>query len=293
VGTKGRAVSNSFDLGTYNDVASRIADFREKHPDGSLQPLDPTQPYRIETIGGQTFIVYVAACYRTPDDIRPGIGTAQESYPGRTPYTKGSEVQNAETSAWGRAIVAALAADTRKGIASSEDVRNRQAEQEDWEAATPAGRPTPSPRAVALFEAIAAAPTAVELKDAYGAIDPAAKAGEITQQEAGQLVAHVRSRKAEIEKPAEATAAVPNIAMTPARRKALMAALKKADVEDREERLAYLADIIGHPIESSNDLTLEEFAQVMDRLKSYIKSITPPVDVTDPHGLFAAAEART
>jgi hypothetical protein len=41
---------------------------------------------------------------------------------------KNSELQNAETSAWGRAIVACLAADTQK-IATANDVRNRQAEQ--------------------------------------------------------------------------------------------------------------------------------------------------------------------
>jgi hypothetical protein len=37
-------------------------------------------------------------------------------------------LQNAETAAWGRAIVAALAADTRAGIASQQEVRNRRAE---------------------------------------------------------------------------------------------------------------------------------------------------------------------
>jgi hypothetical protein len=120
----------SFSLDGYVDVATRVAEFREKHPEGSLQPADPTQPYRVEKIGEQTFIVYVAAAYRTPDDQRPGIGTAWEEFPGRTPYTKGSELQNAETSAWGRAIMAVLAADARRGIASHEEVRNRQAERE-------------------------------------------------------------------------------------------------------------------------------------------------------------------
>ena len=42
-----------------------------------------------------TMIVYVAAAYRTPDDSRPGIGTAWEVFPGRTPYTAGSELMNA------------------------------------------------------------------------------------------------------------------------------------------------------------------------------------------------------
>jgi hypothetical protein len=118
-------------LDSYNDVPSRIAEFREKHPDGSLQPADLTEPFKVLEIAGQTFIAYTAAAYRTPDDPRPGIGAAYECFPGRTPYTKGSELQNAETSAWGRAIVAALAADTRKGVASMEEVRNRQAERDE------------------------------------------------------------------------------------------------------------------------------------------------------------------
>ena len=92
----------------YIDVAARIATFREQHPGGSLQPADLAKPYSIEQIGDQTFIVVVAAAYRDADDKRPGMGMAYEQFPGRTPYTRGSELQNAETSAWGRAIVAAL-----------------------------------------------------------------------------------------------------------------------------------------------------------------------------------------
>lgn len=119
-------------LGDYVDVPARIAEFRTKHPDGSLQPANPAEPYKVETIGEKTFIVVIAAAYRTPDDARPGIGMAYEQFPGRTPYTRDSELQNAETSAWGRAIVAVLAADTKRSVASQEEVRNRQADRE-WE----------------------------------------------------------------------------------------------------------------------------------------------------------------
>ena len=114
----------------YIDVAARIVEFREKYPDGRLRPADPTVPYRIEKIGEETFIVVVAAAHRDKDDTLPGVGMAYEVFPGKTPYTRGSELQNAETSAWGRAIVAALAADTKRGVASAEEVRNRSAERE-------------------------------------------------------------------------------------------------------------------------------------------------------------------
>lgn len=113
----------------YIDVAARIVEFREKYPNGRLRPMDPAHPYRIEEIAGQVHIVVVAAAHRDENDQLPGVGMAYEVFPGRTPYTRGSELQNAETSAWGRAIVAALAADTKRGVASAEEVRNRREEQ--------------------------------------------------------------------------------------------------------------------------------------------------------------------
>ena len=116
----------------YIDVATRIVEFRDKFPQGSLQQVK----YEFVTVNNKDWIVYTAAAYRTPDDERPGIGTAWEPIPGPTNFTRDSEVQNAETAAWGRAMVAALAVDTKKGIASSEEVRNRQtkstATSKDW-----------------------------------------------------------------------------------------------------------------------------------------------------------------
>ena len=106
----------------YVDVAERLRDFRAKHPEGSIQPADLAKPYWLELIDGQTYLVYAAACYRTATDMRPGIGLAWEPVPGKTSFTRGSELMNAETSAWGRAIVATLAADTKRGVASAQEV---------------------------------------------------------------------------------------------------------------------------------------------------------------------------
>lgn len=113
----------------YKEVPERIADLKVSHPNARLRPVDETRPYWIEAIGDKVFVVYAAACYLDPDDPLPGIGVAWEPFPGRTPYTKDSELMNAETSAWGRAIVAALQSES-KAIASANEVRNRKADQE-------------------------------------------------------------------------------------------------------------------------------------------------------------------
>lgn len=124
-----------FDMSDYIDVAERIRIFREKYPEGSLQPANVAHPFTVVQAGGKDFVAFTAAAYRTPDDPCPGVGTAWEPVPGPTQFTKDSELQNAETAAWGRAIVAALAADT-KHVASADEVRNRQP-QPKWQAAPP------------------------------------------------------------------------------------------------------------------------------------------------------------
>jgi hypothetical protein len=140
----------AYDLSGYVDVAERIRQLREKHPDAVLRPWNPDEPFKIMDIGGREFIIYTAACYRTPDDPMPAIGVAQELAYGKTNFTAGSEVMNAETSAWGRAIVAALAADTQK-IASLEEVRNRKAEQAQPSIQNHPAKGVPAPAVVQQF----------------------------------------------------------------------------------------------------------------------------------------------
>jgi hypothetical protein len=112
-------------LDDYVDVATRIADFRAKHLEGSLRG-----DWRMVQVGDQWYVAYRAEAWRWLTDPAPGVGTAWELVPGRTPYTRGSELQNAETSAWGRAIIACGASDSKRGVASREDVQWRQAERD-------------------------------------------------------------------------------------------------------------------------------------------------------------------
>lgn len=154
-----------FEDNGYIDVATRIAEFREKYPEGSLSRLDPHGniiPVEWREFGiGVTaadkdkplgWVGVTAFAYRSPDDKNPGVGTAYERVPGLTPYTRNSEVQNAETSAWGRAIVAALAADTKVGVASLDEVKIRRAEQEERKAGESLGRKSPAERHVERAE---------------------------------------------------------------------------------------------------------------------------------------------
>lgn len=121
----------------YVDVAERIRMFRDLYPEGSLRPAILKRPFWIEAVPDVgPRLVYVAAAYRHPLDPAPGIGSAWEPLPGKTPYTRDSELMVAETSAWGRAIVAVLAADTKRGVASADEVRARRAPEPERKAWT-------------------------------------------------------------------------------------------------------------------------------------------------------------
>lgn len=115
----------SFDLDGYNSVPERMTEFFKKYPDGRLKQVK----YELMVVEGKTYLAFTAAALRSGDDPEPGTATAWEPVPGKTQFTRDSEMQNAETSAWGRAILAVGAADTRKGIASRDEVQSRREEQ--------------------------------------------------------------------------------------------------------------------------------------------------------------------
>lgn len=116
----------SYNLDGYVDVATRMGEFFTTYPTGSITH----DPARIVTIDQHTFIGVMAYAYRTPDDTRPAVGEAWEPFPGKTPYTRDSEMMNAATSATGRAL-AALGIGLSKSVASADEVRNRQTERTD------------------------------------------------------------------------------------------------------------------------------------------------------------------
>lgn len=103
-------------LGDYVEVKDRVAEFFQRFPEGSLQS---------EVVELTDSRVTVKAwAYRTADDQRPGTGLSFLNIPGSTPYTRGSEIENAETSAWGRALVAVGIA-AGKSLASRDEIESK------------------------------------------------------------------------------------------------------------------------------------------------------------------------
>lgn len=124
-------------LKDYVQVNERLIEFYEKHPNGSIQSEIVSM--------SETLVVVKAYAYRDLDDPRPGIGHSSLIIPGSTPYTKDSELENAETSAWGRAL-AALGFEVKRGIATEHEIRIKR---DDSPKAAPRNPPVQGPPVVA------------------------------------------------------------------------------------------------------------------------------------------------
>lgn len=84
----------------YVDVATRRRLAVERWPDLRIVEGLP----EVVTVADATFVQVTVTVYRDPTDPMPTRATVWERLPGRTPYTRDSEVMNAATSALGRAL---------------------------------------------------------------------------------------------------------------------------------------------------------------------------------------------
>ncbi len=130
-----------FSLGDYVEVRDRIAMFYEAFPSGAIC----TEAAWVSVDDDVPRVWVRAVAYRAPDDAHPGVGHSWMVLPGTTPYTKGSELENVETSAWGRAI-GACGIGLSKSVASADEVRNKEgqtdraAAKKQWDAVHETGR---------------------------------------------------------------------------------------------------------------------------------------------------------
>jgi len=111
----------TFSMDDYVPVVDRLAEAYIRWPELRLWE----HPAQVVVIDGQSFVASTVTAHRSPDDTHPAQATAWEPFPGRTSFTKGSEMMNAATSAVGR-VLALMGIAAKKSIASRDEVRNRQ-----------------------------------------------------------------------------------------------------------------------------------------------------------------------
>lgn len=155
-GRRPRQNNEGGDRGDYVEVKDRIALFYQSYPDGRIQTellIDATQiDVEYETVRKtrgegadrrqvelqkpslRGVVTVKAMVYRTPDDPLPCVGHSWLAMPGQTPYTEGSELENAETSAVGRALAMAGIA-VNKGISSGNEIRMKRQDDAEEELA--------------------------------------------------------------------------------------------------------------------------------------------------------------
>lgn len=115
-----------FDLGDYVEVKDRIRILYELFPQARIE----TDYHLTSEPDDRPKVIVRALVYRKPEDEKPaGHGTSWLYLPGSTTYTKGSEIENAETSAVGRAI-GMLGILIVGGMASRQEVEAKQGESD-------------------------------------------------------------------------------------------------------------------------------------------------------------------
>jgi hypothetical protein len=116
-------------LKDYVDVAERIRAWYEAYPNARIETriiehndkrvVVEARAYRgVKFDGASDELGFM-------DDRPAGVGHSAMQIPGATPYTRGSEIENCETSAVGRALV--MAGLPSKRIASDDEIRSKAA----------------------------------------------------------------------------------------------------------------------------------------------------------------------
>ena len=113
---------SGFKLGDYVDVPTRLAMALKKYPDLRIAESRP----QIVEVDAQKFVEISCTVWRDANDLVPVVAYCWEQIPGKTPYTRGSEMMNSSTSCLGRAL-GFLGLGIGKSIASRDEVETAQA----------------------------------------------------------------------------------------------------------------------------------------------------------------------
>lgn len=187
----------------YVTVAERIQQFYADHPEGKLEVVERDL---VKDGDYTSWVVWARAYpdYRIRDWYSDGV--AEERRPGLTPFTRNSELQNAETAAKGRAI-AFLGYATHAGVATAEEIRARDSERE----LTDDGSPTEEQkqelaRLVAVLEELREAPWLDEIIEPWIEANVGQTIDEINRGQFRHVIAKVERMVEKLREEVEAEA---------------------------------------------------------------------------------------
>jgi hypothetical protein len=136
-------------LDNYVDVATRLKMALEKWPDLRVQETG----YTVETFGDKPVLICEVRVWRTFDDPMPSIASAAEPLPGRTSFTRDSELMVGFTSALGRAL-GYMGIGITGSIASKNEVQNRAPEKEERSSSPSTSHDGPSVAQMRMIRAL-------------------------------------------------------------------------------------------------------------------------------------------
>lgn len=145
--------SPGFNLNDYIQVHERLELFRKDHPDWGLLT-------EITVDDGQRIVIRATITDQSGRFIATGHA---EEVRGSSPVNRTSAVENAETSAWGRAL-ANLGYEVKRGVASREEMEKVQRMQQ--QAPAPVGNTKPVGQVVQKVEGMAKAASEIAVKRA-------------------------------------------------------------------------------------------------------------------------------
>lgn len=125
----------------YIPVDERLRRALDKYPDLRIRELGAEF---VTTPEGDTILICTIEVGRSADDEWPTLASASEPYPGRTPYTRGSERMVGMTSALGRAL-GYMGFGIEAGIASANEIAARQGSPDAPRTAPDARKPSAGP----------------------------------------------------------------------------------------------------------------------------------------------------
>mgnify|MGYP006276948113 CR=1 FL=1 len=155
-------------LGDYVPVNDRLLEALRRWPDLRVSETG----FDIQKIDEQVFLICEVTVWRTVDDPRPTIATAAEPFPGKTPYTRGSERMVGFTSALGRAL-GYMGVGIDKALASANEVEARQspAKAPTKPASDPTAPNMPTEAQMRMLKALGSAAKPATKKEASQLID--------------------------------------------------------------------------------------------------------------------------